>query len=429
MLDVLVTSWPILVAMGALLAGSAFFSSAETAVFSISLRDLNVGRARTVRRLEVLIADRKGLLVTILLGNLLVNVLYFNLGVLVSARFAREGATAAAVATSVVALMLIVLLGEIVPKTVAVSWPGIVARFAAGPLWWLQRVLKVPRLLLSFIADAVGRLVVGQREEEGEVDPGELRALLELAAEEGHLKPDEHHALQAVLALSEMQVKDLMVPRVDIVALELDADAAPDAARERVIKLVAEHRLNKIPVYEGSLDRIVGFLDAKEVLARPEAVISDLVRPVVFVPEVSALTGLLERFQKDRARMLIVVDEYGGTEGLLTHEDVVEAVVGDLSDESDRVPSLVEEKPGQWLVDASIGVRALARMLGAGPGALRARTIGGLVTSLLGRFPRIGDSVRAGRVAIEVVSLAKHQPSRVRVRLLRTTQVAREAVQ
>ena len=90
MLDVLVTSWPILVAMGALLAGSAFFSSAETAVFSISLRDLNVGRARTVRRLEVLIADRKGLLVTILLGNLLVNVLYFNLGVLVSARFTPQ---------------------------------------------------------------------------------------------------------------------------------------------------------------------------------------------------------------------------------------------------------------------------------------------------------------------------------------------------
>ena len=202
MLDVLVTSWPILAAMGALLVGSAFFSSAETAVFSMSLRDLNAGRARTVRRLEALIADRKGLLVTILLGNLVVNILYFNLGVLVSTRFAAAGATAAAVGTSVLALVLIVLLGEIAPKTVAVSWPGGVARFAAGPLWWLQRVLKAPRVLLSAVAGAVGRLVVGHRQEEGDVDPEELKALLDLAAGEGHLLPDEHDALQARLRVA-----------------------------------------------------------------------------------------------------------------------------------------------------------------------------------------------------------------------------------
>ena len=427
MLDVLVTSWPIIVAMGALLAVSAFFSSAETAVFSVSLRDLRVGRTSAVRALEALLADRKGLLVTILLGNLVVNVLYFNLGVLVSSRFAREDATVPAVVTPVLVLVLIVLFGEIAPKTVAVAWPGRVARFAAAPLWWLQRALKVPRLILSFTGDAVGRLLVGHRQEEGDIDPEELRALLDLAAEEGHLKVDEHDALQAVLALSEMQARDLMVPRVDIVAIDLDASESPEVTRNRVISLVAELRLNKLPVYEGSLDGVTGFLDAKEVLARPQDAVTELVRPIAFVPETSALTGLLERFQKDRARMLIVVDEYGGTEGLLTHEDVVEAVVGDLSDESDREVRVVEEEPGQWLVDATLAVRALARMLDAGPDPLRARTIGGLVTSLLGRLPRVGDSVRAGRVKIEVVSLEKHQPLRVRVRVFRTAEAQRES--
>ena len=113
--------------------------------------------------------------------------------------------------------------------------------------------------------------------------------------------------------------------------------------------------------------------------------------------------------------MMIVIDEYGGTEGLLTHEDVVEAVLGDLSDETDPTVRLVEEAPGRWLVDASLGVRTLAQLLDAKPEALGVRTIGGLVATLLGRLPQQGDSVRSGRVRLEVVSLSHHKPAQIRV--------------
>ena len=277
-LDVLITSWPILLGMAGLLCGSAFFSSAETAVFSLSLRDLRVGKPSTIETLQSLLRNRKRLLVTILLGNLVVNVLYFNLGVLVSARFVREGETVAAIATPVIVLALIVLLGEILPKSLAVAFPGRVARFAARPLLWIEWALRPVALVLGLVADGIGRLVIGHRDEEGEVDNEELGALLGLAAEEGHLGADEHDALQAVLALSEMEVKDLMVPRVDVVSFDLHVETEDEEARrDRFIALVAQSRLNKIPVHGGELDEVSGFLDAKEVVARPGVSLADLV--------------------------------------------------------------------------------------------------------------------------------------------------------
>lgn len=427
-LDVLVASWPILVGMVALLFGSGFFSSAETAVFSLSLRDLRQGSRGTVLALEALLHDRKRLLVTILLGNLVVNVLYFNLGVLLSTRLHREGATVAAVVTPLVVLAMIVLLGEIAPKSLAVAFPGRTARFAARPLLWLQRVTAPASWVLGHVADAIGRLLMGHREEEGDVDPEELGALLAIAAEEGHILADEHDALQAVLALSEMEVKELMTPRVDIVAFERDRNEDATAERLRFVELVARHRLNKIPVHDGNLDAISAFVDAKEVLARPEVPLDDLMRPIAFVPESARVTPVLERLHEKRARMLIVVDEYGGTEGLLTHEDLVEAVVGDLSDEFEHQARLVEEAPGVWLVDATVGVRALQRLIWGSSTTMRVRTIGGLVMSLLDRLPRVGDVVRAGRIELEVVSVRKRRPDRIRVRSVRSRVVTREAV-
>jgi len=415
-------------AMGVLLFGSAFFSSAETAVFNLSLSDLRRGRARTMRRLDALLQDRKGLLITVLIGNLVVNVLYFNLGVLVTSRLAAAGATVAAVATPALVLMLIVILGEITPKTIAVTWPGPVARFAAAPLWWLRRVLWLPQLVLSAVAGAVARVALGSREEEGDVDPEELGGLLALAASEGHLEPDEADALQRVLALHETTVKDVMVPRVDAVMFPfLDGDS-DGSARGRFLEVVAEHRLNKIPVYVDSPDTISGFLDAKEVLGRPDASLPELVHPVAFVPETTAVSEVLGRFQRDRVRMMIVVDEYGGTEGLLTHEDLVEAVLGDLTDETDTDQRVVEEEPGQWLVDASMGLRGLAQFVDVSPTNMGVRSLGGLVTALLGRLPQVGDSVRAGRLMLDVVSLRRRRPDRIRVRALRTAAVPRSVV-
>jgi len=428
LIDTLADSAVSIGAMGLLLLGSAFFSSAETAVFSLSLSDLRQGRARTMRRLDALLQDRKGLLITVLIGNLLVNVLYFNLGVLITSRLAAAGATAAAVATPILVLILIVILGEITPKTIAVTWPGPVARFAASPLWWLRRLLWLPQLLLSAAAGAVARVAVGVREEEGDVDPEELGGLLSLSASEGHLESDEVDALQRVLALSDTTVKDAMVPRVDAVMFPF-LDGESDAeARGRFLDVVAEHRLNKVPVYVDSPDTISGFLDAKEVLGRPEASLPDLVHPVVFVPETTAVSDVLGRFQRDRVRVMIVVDEYGGTEGLLTHEDLVEAVLGDLTDESDTEHRVMEEEPGQWLVDASMGLRGLAQFVDISPGNMGVRSLGGLVTALLGRLPRVGDSVRAGRLMLDVVSLRRRRPDRIRVRALRTSATSRRVV-
>ncbi|MAG59107.1 MAG: hypothetical protein CMJ83_22705 [Planctomycetes bacterium] len=421
MAEVVAGSLPVLLAMGALLLASAWFSSAETAVFSLGWGGLqSMGGGRLVRRLEALLADRRRLLVTILLGNLVVNVLYFNLGTLLAVRLAQGGHTTGAVVLSLLILVMIVLFGEVLPKSVAVAWPSRVARLAAEPLWWLQRVLLVPRVALGLIADAVGRVLTWDREEEGELDPDELGALLSLAAKEGHLARGELDALQAVLALSRTTVKEIMVPRVDLVTFALEPDSEPEPLRSQFLVLVAEHRHNKIPVHAGSVDQITGFLDAKEVLMQPEVSLAQLLRPVDFIPETVLVTNAMERFREARLRVMIVVDEYGGTEGLLTHEDLTEAVVGDLMDESDA-PEVVAEGPGRWIVDAGLGVRRMARIMGLAETDLPVATIGGLVTLKLGRMPRAGDHVWSGRVELEVVTMDRHHPGKVRVRVRRTT--------
>jgi putative hemolysin len=418
---VLEGSWPLIGLMSLLLGVSAFFSSSETAAFSLGWSDMrryDGSRARSVRFLQALLADRRGLLVTGLFGTLLINVLYFGLGVQLSSRFAQAGLHGAAVATPFVVLIAIVLMGEVLPKSLAVTWPGVVARITAEPLWWLQRLLFVPRVVLSFVAEAVGRLAVGNREDEGEIDEQELGALLELSAADGHLHPDELDALQEVLILAGLPVKDIMVPRVDVVGFMLSPDEPEAAQRLRFLDLVDQRRHSKIPVHGGSLDDVQGYVLVKDVLAFPEKALLDLVHPLAFVPETSSVSDVMERLLAGGPRLMVVVDQYGGTEGIVTEEDVVEAVVGDLADEEEPEAPVQREGGRSWLVDGRLGIRRVSRLFGGHTGKLPVSTLGGLVTHLLGHLPKVGDEVRAGRTALTVVGVRRHRASLVRIRLV-----------
>lgn len=358
-----------------------------------------------------MLARSRRLLVTILLSNLLVNVTYFAFTASLAGRLMDAGRPVLAIATPLASLMLIVIFGEIIPKVLAVSRPALVARSLYRMVLVLEILLAPFRIVLGGIATGILRLMVSHREEEGALSTEELSHLLEVAGRAGQFQEDELESIQAALLLDQMSIKEIMVPRVQIVAFPVDG------SRDDLLDLIGRKRHNKIPVYAGDRDRIIGFVDAKSVLGRPDATLEELLQPVQFIPDTARVAAVMERFTASRQRLMIVVDEHGGTEGMVTHEDLVEAVIGDLSDEGADSEPMVRARPdGSFDVDPRLGVRRMVRLLAGGIPRVPVHTMGGLVMMLLGRIPRVGDTVRTGPLEVEVTAVRKQRPSRLLVR-------------
>lgn len=407
-------------AMLAALAAYAFFNAAETAAFTLSPADaakLKAARPAAGLAVETLLRDRRRVLMSVLLGNLGVSVLYFNLTQALADTLPRSF-NAAFQACAVGAL---IVFGEMLPKAAVLRGPAAAAAATATPLRWAVLVLGVPAAVLGRASRALRRMW-GAEEEEGDLDPRELARLLEVAAKRGALGEDEHGWLRELVLLAEISVKEAMTPRVSVTGFDLERP------REDFVALFRRERRNKVPVWSGSVDRLQGWIDAKEALAAPERDLRELVRPIGFIPESATAADALALLRRTAGRILAVVDEYGGFEGIVTREDLVECVFGDLADETEEVEDLVvETSPGRFLVDASLPVTESRRAFGAGLGAGHgAATLGGLVSAALKRLPRVGDEVRLGRVIVRVAAVRRRTASKLVVRHVATPESSAE---
>lgn len=274
-------------------------------------------------------------------------------------------------------------------------------------LFWLQALL-IESLARALVASIPAWQPHPQPEEEN------LAELVEREESEGGIEPEERAMIRAVFALGDTTVREIMVPRIDIVAAEAQSSL------EDVAALIAEHGYSRIPIYDGSIDNIVGVVHAKDVLralARHETVsLRALARAPLYVPEAKLLDELLEELRAHGVQIAIVVDEYGGTAGLVTLEDVVEEIVGDIQDEHDRrEPAIVRNDDGSALIDARESVSALDELFGVEIESDDFDTIGGLVIHALGRLPVAGDHVQAYGLDFQVVSVTGRRVRRVRV--------------
>jgi len=209
-------------------------------------------------------------------------------------------------------------------------------------------------------------------------------------------------------------VRDVMVPRVEVKAYDVNGPA--DGLRA----LMRATRRKKIPVFEGSVDNIVGLIYAKRLFLEPQLALRQLVMPVRFVPELINCEQLLHHFRQTRTQLAIVVDEYGGMAGLVTLEDVLEAIVGDLpsADEQPAEPEIAQLADNEFEVSGRLSVHYWSQLFGAPRLAEPAATIGGLVTARLGRPARVGDAVRIGNVELRALRVQRRRVDRVQVRLL-----------
>jgi len=402
----------------ALLFCSAFFSGTETSLFHLSVGQLYRLRhgGRGGRMVAALMRRPHRTLNTLLLGNMLTNVAYSGLaGVMILSVRRSGGGAISVIIASVVPLLLLILIGEVVPKMLAMAGGARLATIVAAPLAIFERiVMPVLWLLEHILIRPITSMITPRKVIAPAVTGEELSSLLDLSAKQGRIKADENALIQEIMDLTDLRVSDIMVPRVDIIAY--DADDSPAG----LIELFRKTHLKKIPVYEGSIDRILGVVHAKRLLLERPTSLRSLVVAVPFVPESATAEKLLLQFRVTKTQLAIVVDEFGGLTGLVTLQDVLEEIVGKLPDphEPRSAPAVEKIAPDEYLVTGTLPMHEWIDVFKMDLSSKRINTVGGFVLSLLGRIPQQGDRVQYHNIEFTVDSMLGRRIDKLRVHLL-----------
>jgi putative hemolysin len=334
-----------------------------------------------------------------------------------------EGAwTADAVLEAALALVLIIIVfNRFLPFVFFSRTKGAwLARWA--PLLRVLIYLMLPITLVLGFLQSVASLTREHSDSQPETQAEAVDALIEAGQEEGILDESNRDLIQSVVQFSEKTVRDAMKPRPEMVAV------ASDTTVEKFIELLRVRPFSRVPVFEGSLDHIVGVVYAQDVLQVPDAeahtrtVGSLMRRDVLFVPETKLGSDLLREMQKKKARMAIVIDEYGGVAGLVTIEDLVEEIVGEISDEHEPA-QVIRESETSYLVPGNMDVDRLEELLGVRPDRRGAATVAGLVSELAGRIPKKGEVVEEDGLRLEVLQATDRRVERVRVSVVNSQQM------
>lgn len=315
-----------------LVALSAYFSASETAFSSYNkLRmksEAEDKKAKKARRVLELGENYESLISTILIGNNIVNILATSIATLIFTSLIDDPALGATVSTVVMTLALLIF-GEITPKTVAKRTADNFSKKVAGSLGFLMWLLTP----LTFVFNLWQKFVLSFFKGEGEasVTEDEIITVVEEAAEDGEIDEQESELIKNVIKFSDLDVNDILTPRVDVAAVEITWE------RERIAQVFADTEFSRLPVYDESIDNIVGILYQKDFFNRADTPVKELVKTVNFTFSSVKISKLLKLFQESKSHMVVVKDEYGGTEGIVTLEDVIESLVGEIYDEHDEV--------------------------------------------------------------------------------------------
>jgi putative hemolysin len=333
-----------------------------------------------------------------------------------------DGGYAGGVALLIVTILLslfTIVFGELVPKTLALAHPEAFALRLAGPVDVLGRVLRPLVAVLTAATRAIARAFGAEVNTEAQITAEELRLIVERGGEQGILEAEEEQMINAVIELGDRRIHEVMVPRIAIVSLP--ASSTLDEAIDRIV----EEGHSRVPVYETSVDEIVGILYAKDLLpflksnVDSRVSLRSLLRTPVFVPESMTIDDLLHEFQRRKVHIAIVLDEYGGTAGLVTIEDLLEEIVGEIQDEYDVEEPLVEvlddhtaRIDGRSSVDDLLDIWDLKLQL---EDEDEYDTVGGLIYHRIGGIPQSGDEVRVNGLRLTVESTDGRRVAKVLV--------------
>ena len=404
------TLWAALVI---LVAFSAFFSASETAFSSLNqirlksrAEDGDAAAARVLAMAE----QYDKLLSTILIGNNIVNIAAASIGTILFTRMlgAERGATVSTIVLTVVVLVF----GEVTPKSLAKETPERVATAVSPVLSLLMLLLTPLTWLFTQWKKLLGRFV--HSGESDTITEGELMTMVSEAENDGELTDRESELIRSAIEFDDVEVEEILTPRVDVVAVE------DDLPLEELAQTFAESGYSRLPVYHGTIDNIIGVVHEKDFyIARLKKAtkIDDLVVPTLYTTGSTQISQLLRTLREQHHHMAVVVDEYGGTEGIITLEDILEELVGEIWDEHDEVTEdFRKQSDGSWLVSGSASVDDLFETLDLPEDEdIDSNTVNGLVQEKTCRLPKVGDRFALGKYEGVVTRTAKRRVTEVRL--------------
>lgn len=394
-----------------LLALSAFFSSAESALFSLNAIQVQRLRERNPKggaRVASLLQKPTRILSTILVGNTLVNVAIASLGYAIIDNLLPRWSTAIAIPLMT---LLLLMFGEVAPKRMALAYAERIAAPYSTILAFWVRALAPLRAMLEALTHGLRATL---RPERRTLSNEELLTAVELGAEMGILDDEERSMVDGILRLSEMQAREVMTPRVDLTGIDLDDP--PD----RHLALARSTRFHFLPVYRQTPDAIEGFLDVPRFLLDPARDLRRATQAALFVPETVALDDLLITLQRSGRPVACVLDEYGGTAGLVTRGDILELITGEILHGAENArPAMEPVDATHWLIDGNTSLDDINHSLDLELEADGAERMAGWVLAHAGRFLRPGEAVEAQFCRVEVRRVRKHRIEQVQLELLR----------
>lgn len=408
-------TWQIIILV-ALLGFSAFFSASETALMSLSkirLRHMVDENVKNADKVNGLLEKPSRLLASILVGNNLVNTAASSILTALVAKYVAGG-TGILVATIGMTIMILIF-GEITPKNIAANNSEGVSLKLAGPLRLVIAILAPIATAIMFIINGVLRLF-GVKADNAQpfITQDELKTMVTVSHEEGVLEGGEKKMIDAVFEFGDAQAKDAMTPRTDMIAIE------DDYTFEQVLEAFREDQFSRMPVYRETPDDIIGVLYVKDLLlagvSEENFNLEELMREPYYTYEFKRIGDLFEDMRNKQIPIAIVLDEYGGTAGIITMEDLVEEIVGDIADEYDIQETEIEVvKEDEYIVDGGARIDLVNEMIGTRIESEDFDSIGGFILGELGGLPEVGEVLEVDGVTFKVEEVDKNRIEELRI--------------
>lgn len=399
-----------------LLFMSGFFSMSETALMALSkirIRHMVDEGIKGAKLVEKLSEDPSKLLGAILIGNNIVNIGASSLATSIAVKAMGESGVGL---VTIVMTILVLIFGEITPKSIAKQRSEVVALKVSKPINIVVKVFRPFIAIFTAISSIFIKLLGGDpKATEPFITEEELKTMVGVSEEEGVLEDVEKEMIFNVFEFADAQVKDVMVQRVDVVAVD------NNFTYDEVINIIRAEQFSRIPVYNQNIDDVIGILNVKDLIiasqSKEEFKVSDYMREPYYTFEFKKITELFKEMKKTRNHMAVVLDEYGGNVGIVTIEDLIEEVVGEIEDEYDdeKDNDIIVVKEDEYIVDGSARLDHIGDLIGVIMESEEFDSIGGLVIDELGRFPEQNEEVKVNSVRFVVEEIDKNRIKKVRI--------------
>ncbi|MEG2290363.1 MAG: hemolysin family protein [Clostridium sp.] len=397
-----------------LILSSSFFSASETSLMSISkirVRHMVDEKVKGATDIKALIDEPSNLLASILVGNNIVNIAASSLATVVAIDLVGSKGVAA---STIVMTIIVLIFGEIIPKTLASQNSEKVSLMVAGPILIMGKIFKPLIIIATKISNFFIKAFGGNIESNKPfITEDELKTIVDVSEEEGILKLEEKEMIHNVFQFGDLYVKDVMVQRVDITALDIEDSL------DWVLSIAKEEGFSRMPVYVDTIDNIVGILNIKDILFIEDTsdfTLQNYMRGITYTYEFRKATELFKDMNKQRQHMVIVLDEYGGTVGIVTIEDLIEEIVGDISDEDDDIdPEIYVVKEDEYIVDGSVRIEDINDLIGTKIESEEFDSIGGFIIGILDRFPSINEEITYNNYKFIIEAIDRNRIKKIRI--------------